>query len=89
MPIYLVTVQTAPAITRIVEAKTNAQAVNHVTKDLVSVQKLTATEVVEHAVRGGVAVEKADETAIEAETETQPRIFQRGSAQAHGALAWC
>lgn len=72
MPIYLVTVQTAPALTHLVEAKTNIQAVNHVTKNLVSVQKLTATEVVEHAVRRGVLVERAEDATAETETaETQ------------------
>ena len=71
MPIYLVTVKTAPAIIHVVEAKNNIQAVNHVTKNLVSVQKLTATEVVEHAVRRGVMVERAEDTKAETQTETE------------------
>ena len=48
MPIYLVTVQeTAPAKTVLVDANTKAAAINHVTRDLVKAEPLTARIVVE------------------------------------------
>ena len=60
MAIYLVTVQTDPAQTRLVDAPTKNTAVNHVIKGLVSAQSLSASEVVQH-MQAGIQVEKAGE----------------------------
>lgn len=71
MSIYLVTVQTDPAQTRIVDAPTRAGAVNHVIKGLVTATPLSASEVVTH-MQNGIKVEKvANESAVLPETTTE------------------
>lgn len=71
MAIYLVTVQTDPAQTRIVDAPTRAGAINHVIKNLVAATPLSASEVVTH-MQNGIKVEKvASETAAQPEPTTE------------------
>ena len=76
MAIYLVTTQTSPVTTRIVEAKNKHAALNHVIKDLFSVSSMSASEVVEH-MRAGIDVETAQqkESIVEREAASEGSNF--------------
>lgn len=71
MPVYLVSVSASAQAVRLVQAPTKSAAIRHVMHDVVAAQSLTASEVVEHAVRGGVPVEKATEQPEPVKGETE------------------
>lgn len=76
MPVYLLTAKTGQAEVRIVEAKSQAGANNHVTKDLYSIVSLSASDVVAH-MQAGEVVEKAgvvDEVETTETTEAPSEI---------------
>lgn len=74
MPVYLVTVQGSPTPTHLIDAPTKAAAINHVIRNTVSANPLTASELYKH-IQGGSSVEQAASNPVE---KQEPSLLDEG-----------